>query len=309
MMRKLGFILYLVLLLQFPVKGADFQTTLTGNTTVTTGSAFHITAKVENGDNITAIIAELSYDTSKLKLVSSVGLNQYSILVGSNILADHLEGKSGTFGFVDFTFQTLSNFKDGEKTTISLSNVSGSNGNEDLSGVGSSITISAIRPKSSNTNLSIIWINGEALLNFNPSQTNYTITVESTVESVIMNAKADDSNSTIKGLGKKQLEGIETIVPIVVTSEDGHSKTYTIKVIKEETKTVTTNITKTADNSSSKEKKDVFIDKKTISEKKKESPTIWFYLTLIEAVIIFITILILILLSFDYKKMRKILDN
>lgn len=301
------FLLVLFFLIPFHVKAVDFGTSLSGTTTIQAGSAFHIIGKVENGDNITAIITKLSYDTTKIKLVSSTGLNQFSILVGSNILADNLEGKSGTFGFVDFTFQALSTFKEGEKTTISLSNVSGSNGVEDVGGLGSSIEIAVINPKSSNANLSSLMMDGKSVEHFNPLQTNYTITVEYDTSLIELSAKTEDGKSTVRGLGTKTLNQKESTYSIVVTAEDGKTKTYTIQVTKRDQKPV---VVENAVPSSPKEEEIPTKEVVTkVTSQKDDTSGLWFYLAMGEAVIILITIVILIILSYDYKKIRNILDN
>ena len=90
-------------------------------------------------------------------------------------------------------------------------------------------------PKSSNSKLSELTINGQTLTpGFNPNTTDYTLTVGSNVGSIMIDGKAEDGNATIvSGKGNHSLEtGLNTI-QVLVKAEDGSTKTYTIKVTKE----------------------------------------------------------------------------
>lgn len=91
------------------------------------------------------------------------------------------------------------------------------------------IKVKVIPPKSSNTNLSSIKINGVELSNFDPNKTSYTLK-STEASSIKVTASASDSKATIVGTGTKSLSyGVNTI-NIVVTAENGNKKTYTLKI-------------------------------------------------------------------------------
>ncbi len=67
---------------------------------------------------------------------------------------------------------------------------------------------------------------------FNKNTTSYILQVDNTVESVKVNAKAEDSKATISISGNTNLKDGENIVKIIVKAENGGTRTYTINVIK-----------------------------------------------------------------------------
>ena len=95
-------------------------------------------------------------------------------------------------------------------------------------------TTSATNKKSSNANLSNLGIKPNDFSGFKPTITTYNVTVSEDVEEINVYATAQDSKATVSGTGKKQLESGKNTVSVVVTAEDGTSKTYTININKSE---------------------------------------------------------------------------
>ena len=93
-------------------------------------------------------------------------------------------------------------------------------------------TTSATNKKSSNANLSNLGIKPNDFSGFKPTITTYNVTVSEDVEEINVYATPQDSKATVSGTGKKQLESGKNIVSVVVTAEDGTSKTYTININK-----------------------------------------------------------------------------
>ena len=83
-------------------------------------------------------------------------------------------------------------------------------------------------------------------LDFDKSRTNYTIIVENSVDTVEVNAIAEDSSASVKIDGNTELVSGANTVTITVTGKDKTTKTYTINVIKkageEEVKSSTSNV-------------------------------------------------------------------
>lgn len=95
-------------------------------------------------------------------------------------------------------------------------------------------TTSATNKKSSNANLSNLGIKPNDFSGFKPTITTYNVTVSEDVEEINVYATPQDSKATVSGTGKKQLESGKNTVSVVVTAEDGTSKTYTININKSE---------------------------------------------------------------------------
>lgn len=101
-------------------------------------------------------------------------------------------------------------------------------------GVDRTYTITINKTKSSNTDLKGI-TTSEGMLSpaFDPSTIDYTINVGSNVSTINIDGILDEGQ-TIVGTGKHNLNYGENTIPLVVTAEDGSTKTYNVKVIRDE---------------------------------------------------------------------------
>lgn len=86
------------------------------------------------------------------------------------------------------------------------------------------------KPKSSVNTLDNLWVEGASLdPTFNKDTTEYNVELESDVTSIKVGATKSDGKSSINGDGTRSVsEGMNTI-KVVVTAENGSSRTYTIK--------------------------------------------------------------------------------
>lgn len=66
---------------------------------------------------------------------------------------------------------------------------------------------------------------------FNKSTLNYTVELDSNVESIKILAKAEDYRSEVDGIGTKEVNEGDNKFNIVVTAQNGSTKTYTINAI------------------------------------------------------------------------------
>lgn len=229
-MKKLVlFTLLLSIFMPFKVKAADFSTSVSGTTSIVPGETFTVTFNATSSTSLFAISGSLSYDSNKLTIINSNGINGFNLTLGSKIVVDSTGGKTGTFGFTTITFKATNNFQVGESTTINFSNVAGSDGSRDLSGTGSSLTITV---KSNNNNLSTLTVNGTKVPDFSPNRTSYSMTVENKITTAVIAATPEDSRSTVAGAGVKNLNVYGNTFNIVVTAQNGSKKTYTLTIIR-----------------------------------------------------------------------------
>lgn len=110
----------------------------------------------------------------------------------------------------------------------------GSTGGNNTGGnTGSSGSTSQQKPatnkKSSNNNLSSLKVNNKEIT-LTKDDTTYELTVENTITELNITYKTEDSKATVKIEGNKDLKVGENTIKIIVTSEDGKTKTYTLKV-------------------------------------------------------------------------------
>lgn len=236
-MKKILLIATIILSLFITIpraSAAGFSTTIKGIIQINSGQQFTLTFNVIGGSNLMGLTAKLNYDSSKLTLVSSSGKNGFTATVGSNIVVDSTTGKNGNFSFLTLTFKPTSNFTVGSSTIVSISNVNGSDGNSDISGIGSSVRITMSKPKSGNNNLASLKVNGTSISNFNPSTTSYKVIVDNNITSADIKAAPADLSASIKGTGVKSLDVYSNYFKIVVTAENGYKKTYTINIMRKD---------------------------------------------------------------------------
>ncbi len=95
--------------------------------------------------------------------------------------------------------------------------------------------------KSSNANLSNLGITPNDFSGFSENKTSYNVTVPYSVKQVDVYATKKDSKAQLTGTGTKVLVEGNNVINVVVTAEDGTTKTYTINITRlKEGETVTT---------------------------------------------------------------------
>lgn len=232
-MKKYLKILLVVILFSITTNVKAFSTYLSGDKEINENATFTVTVGVNDASNLWGFRAPINYDSSKLSLVSSTGLNGFGVAVGSSFVADNSSGINGSKSVATLTFKATSNFKVNESTTISLGSAEGSDGEQTITGSGSSITISIAAPKNSNNNLSNLSIDGYDI-DFASNKTSYQLTVEYEVNQINIKASTEDSTARLSGTGTKDLNLYTNTFNIVVTAENGSRKTYTIEVIRKD---------------------------------------------------------------------------
>ena len=226
---KLRYIIgLLILLVCTPVYATDITTSVSGKSNIDAGEQFTLTLNV-TGDNVWGLSGNIGYDTSKFTLVSSEGLNGFTSMVGTGFSLDSANGKSGTFGILSLTFKATSSFRTGESSTISFSNLTGASDSSRLSATGSQKTITVNIPKSDNSNLSTLKVDGNNISGFSVSNLKYDLG-NTDSDSMEISAVAQDNKATVSGTGKKSLSYGKNTFNVVVKAENGSTKTYTITV-------------------------------------------------------------------------------
>ncbi len=207
----------------------SISTSISGASEIEAGEEFTLTFKATSGTNIWGLTAKLNYDSSKLSIVSSSAGSGFNLTLGANIVIDATSGVNAPFIICTIKFKALTGFVANESTTVSLSNVQGSDGNVDINGSGSSKIIKVVPPKSSNNYLSGLAVD-VGTIKFNKATNSYTIVVENAVTTANITATAEDATAKISGTGSKQLSVYTNTFSIVVTAENGTKRTYKIYI-------------------------------------------------------------------------------
>lgn len=83
--------------------------------------------------------------------------------------------------------------------------------------------------KSGNNALSALTVSAGTLTPaFDPAVTEYTLSLPQGTEKITLTATPSDSNATVQGDGELALQEGENTLPLVVTAENGDTKTYTV---------------------------------------------------------------------------------
>ena len=83
--------------------------------------------------------------------------------------------------------------------------------------------------KSGNNALSALTVSAGTLTPaFDPAVTEYTLSLPQGTEKITLTATPSDSNATVQGDGELTLQEGENMLPLVVTAENGDTKTYTV---------------------------------------------------------------------------------
>ena len=217
-----------------PVYASDVTTNLSGVSNIDSGEEFELTLNI-NGNNVWGFIAKLNFDSSKLTLVSYEGMNGFNAMVGTNIVLDRLSGANGNTNVVKLKFKASKDFVPGESSVISLTNVSASSDTVKFNGVGCEKKITVNIPKSTNSNLYDLKIDGKTVDGFSKDKKNYNLGITD-LDKITISAIGEDGKATISGVGELNLKYGENIFKIIVKAENGSTSTYIITINKRDTR-------------------------------------------------------------------------
>lgn len=185
---------------------------VSGNATLSQNSVF-----VDNGS---------ASVTATINGAGSIRITATAVDMADSSTADPYTGSTGGTITATSASSGSSSSSSGNSSSGSSSSGSSTSGN-----TGTSTTQSP----SSNANLSNLGIRPNDFTGFRPATTTYNVTVPEDVESVEVYATASDSKATIAGTGNKTLQYGANALNVVVTAENGTTKTYTINVTREGT--------------------------------------------------------------------------
>ncbi len=231
MPKGLLFIFVIGLFLFFPTSrahAASASIRVTGaNKTVVVGNTVRATITVSSSTNLGSWSFDVKYDSSKLTFVSS-----------------NLEGSTRSVGYAPngstksktYTITFRAKASGSAKVWVANSLVY-SYGEAELSSSNGSYTFNLITQQqleasySKNNNLSSLSVDGYELQpKFSKDTLEYSLELENGVESVKINAKAEDSKASINGTGVKQLTEGDNQFKIRVIAENGTTKDYVVNI-------------------------------------------------------------------------------
>lgn len=223
---------------------------LSGNSTVEPGKTYNLNLRIPNiksaaPKGIASFDLTIKYDTSKFDYVSyakqykeSGQLENPTVSSGNIILlVESTSDPIYSSDIITISFKVKSNATDGSSASFSIT-------------AGTFVTVVNNNPVEvdrtlkaklveilSNNNLKSLSVKNKATGNsftlkpsFSKSTTSYTINAHNSVTDVVLAAGAESSVAKVSGTGEKALAVGANKYKIVVTAENGSTKTYTITV-------------------------------------------------------------------------------
>ena len=205
------------------VKAATGSLSVSSASSAVVGNNVTVTVKASSS-NIFYWQFFVTYDSSRLKLIS-----------GSTTI----QGEAGGEGSIEVVNNVTRTFKfQAISAGTAFVTVTSGSGGMNINTNGESISystatknikISLPTPKSTNNSLSALLIDGVTITpEFNKNTLEYSATLEPNTITVNIKTALEDSKATVTGAGDVPLiEGLNTI-SLVVTAENGSTKTYTL---------------------------------------------------------------------------------
>lgn len=240
-MKKIVAVLLVLMLLaaHIPTAFAAGSASFSGPGTVRAGDT--ITLTFSAGGGIYGGSGSVSYDASQLTLQGysaaiggswAVEFSGNRFVFYDNSMSSPISGGAAIFRV---TFVVNSNLPVGTTITVSANGITLSDGSQDM-GVGSrSYTATLAAPLSGNCNLKSLTVsNAQVTPAFSPDTTSYSASVPFSVSSLTMSAVAEDANAKVSVNNPTLTPGGTTTVSVTVTAENGATKTYSIRVKREQ---------------------------------------------------------------------------
>lgn len=194
--------------------------------TVVIGSEFTVTVRLSSSTAFGSWQFNLQYDSSKLKYVGGDSLS----VVGYTSSTSGDKSKTYTYKFkaiakgtstISLAATSMATYKEVEHMQVNTKSTKVT-----------AITQAELEASySKNNNLSSLGVEGYTLNEeFNKDTLEYTVTVPSDIEKITLTGAAEDKKASINGLGEFEVSEGENKFEVVVTAENGSTKTYTVKV-------------------------------------------------------------------------------
>lgn len=214
-----------IFLLNTSIKAASATISVKSNNSVVVGNTVKVTVTLSSSSSLGSWDFSIGYDTSLLRMTSSTaesGQRSVGYVSGSGQTS-----KTYTFNFKALKSGTAKVYvNNAEVYAFDESLMSVSKGSKSIS-IKTQAEIEASYSK--NNYLKSLSVDGYELSpSFDKETLEYTVELDSTVESINVNASVEDSTASLIGGGEVSVvEGSNTI-EIVVTAQNGNTRTYKI---------------------------------------------------------------------------------
>jgi len=217
------FIMISLLLVPFKVFAASGSINVTGTNSAVVGSTVTVTVKLSSSTGIGSWEYLINYDSSMLKLIE-----------GKTKVADFTSEKGGVKS-KSYTLKFKALKSGNAKVSVGSYAMYAYTDESSMSVSAGSKTIKIMTQAeleatySKNNNLKSISVDGyEITPTFKKDVLEYSVELPSNVESIKVSASVEDSKARVSGTGEISVSEGENKIELVVTAENGSTKTYTI---------------------------------------------------------------------------------
>lgn len=189
---------------------------------VVVGNTVTFTVRVSSGTGMVSLLYNISYDSSRLTLTSGNAS-------GAPTFSSPTKNVTYTF-----TFKAK---KSGTATLKFSCDGATWSGDSEVKFSTQSKSVTVITQQqlensySKNNYLSKLAVDGQSISpKFNKDTLTYSLVVENNVRKINVTGTKEDSRSSVSGLGSHTLEEGSNVIKIVVTAQNGSSRTYTLNV-------------------------------------------------------------------------------
>ena len=211
-----------MMLFSMNVYAASFEVNIVGNNTFEDEITLNVQVDSlidfsDTCDGLCGLVGTLEYDSNKIELISMRALEDFDLTQGSRIVLYRTTGvKSGT-EVLSVTFKNKS-LKDGESTTISFSDLTASDGDQDISTTDASITLQYVENNEDVTVEEPNDDNNES--DNNQSENNSSNTNQSTNNNHSTNNQGTNNENTDDESSNNNLENITLSEGVIDFQED-----------------------------------------------------------------------------------------
>ncbi|MBQ2946731.1 MAG: cadherin-like beta sandwich domain-containing protein [Bacilli bacterium] len=214
-----------IFLLNTSIKAASATISVKSNNSVVVGNTVKVTVTLSSSSSLGSWDFSIGYDTSLLRLTSSTAESgQRSV--------GYVSGKGQTSKTYTFNFKALKSgtakvyVNNAEVYAFDESLMSVSKGSKSIS-IKTQAEIEASYSK--NNYLKSLSVDGcELSPSFDKETSEYTVELDSTVESIKVNASVEDSTASLIGGGEVSVVEGSNSIELVVTAQNGNTRTYKI---------------------------------------------------------------------------------
>ena len=225
--KYLSVLLFSLMLFGNNVYAAGYTTSVTSNSVTVGGS---VTLNIKGSD----IAGKFTISTSNSSVVS---ISTSNVWIDNNTQSITLKANKVGSANITIVPTDVSNYSGGTITGNKVITITVKEKPKPSSG--SSSKPSVVKPKSSNSFLSSLTVDGYELdSKFDKETLEYSVTVKEGTEKIKINAQLADSSAKVSGVGEVTVsEGVNNF-SLVVTAENGSKRTYKLTVTVKEYKPI-----------------------------------------------------------------------